>query len=89
MVLEQAALTHDIERIFRSKKSEKNFSKRRRRQAAHGSIDITSSLDICDGVLIPRRLQGRACTTAEQLGRVRRVKVRPGEGVIALPYEPS
>ena len=28
-------------------------------------------------------------TTAEQLGRVRRVKVRPGEGVIALPYEPS
>ena len=33
--------------------------------------------------------QGRTCTTAEQLGRVRRVKVRPGEGVIALPYEPS
>ena len=25
MVLEQAALTHDIERIFRSKKSEKTF----------------------------------------------------------------
>ena len=58
MVLEQAALTHDIERIFRSKKSEKTFqeaSKRRRRQAAHGSIDITSSLDICEGGLIPRR----------------------------------
>ena len=36
-------------------KSEKNFSKRRRRQAAHGSIDITSSLDICEGGLIPRR----------------------------------
>ena len=51
MILEQAALTHDIERIFRSK----NFSKRRRRQAAHGSIDITSSLDICEGGLIPRR----------------------------------
>ena len=33
--------------------------------------------------------QGRTYTTAEQLGRVRRVKVRPGEGVIALPYEPS
>ena len=36
-------------------KSEKNFSKRRRRQAAYGSIDITSSLDICEGGLIPRR----------------------------------
>ena len=33
----------------------KNFSKPRRRQAAHGSIDITSSLDICEGGLIPRR----------------------------------
>ena len=33
--------------------------------------------------------QGRTYTAAEQLGRVRRVKVRPGEGVIALPYEPS
>ena len=32
-----------------------NFSKRRRRQAAHGSIDITSSLDICEDGLIPRR----------------------------------
>ena len=51
MILEQAALTHDIERIFRSKKK----TKRRRRQAAHGSIDIASSLDICDGKLIPRR----------------------------------
>ena len=84
MILEQAALTHDIERIFRSKE----FSKRRRRQAAHGSIDITSSLDICEGGLIPRRhnhkeghIRQLSCQ-AEQLGRVRRVKVRPGEGVI-------
>ena len=29
--------------------------KKRLRQAAHGSIDITSSLDICEGGLIPRR----------------------------------
>ena len=59
MVLEQAALTHDIERIFRSKKLFK-ISKRRRRHAAHGSTDITSSLDICEGGLIPRRHKGVA-----------------------------
>jgi hypothetical protein len=52
MMLEQAALTHDIARIFRSGIF---FSKRQRRQAAHGFIDITSSLDICDGRLIPSR----------------------------------
>ena len=33
----------------------KKFLKRQRCQAAHGSIDITSSLDICEGGLIPRR----------------------------------
>ena len=38
MILEQAALTHDIERIFRNK------NKTTKAQAAHGSIDIASSL---------------------------------------------
>ena len=58
MILEQAALSHDIERIFRSKKNQNDegqIAKSRRRQEAHGSIDITSSLDICDGGLIPSR----------------------------------
>ena len=83
--LEQAALTHDIERIFRSKKLFKTtkapsstWLHRHHKQPGHlwGWTD-------------PPPPQGRTYTTAEQLGRVRRVKVRPGEGVIALPYEPS
>mgnify|MGYP007080500189 CR=1 FL=1 len=85
MILEQAALTHDIERIFRSKKLFKTtkapsstWLHRHHKQPGHlwGWTD-------------PPPPQGRTYTTAEQLGRVRRVKVRPGEGVIALPYEPS
>ena len=47
-------------------KSEKNFSKRRRRQAAYGSIDITSSLDICEGGLIPRPEDVRAAPGKEE-----------------------
>ena len=45
----------DLSHMLSQQKKRKNFSKRRRRQAAHGSIDITSSLDICEGGLIPRR----------------------------------
>jgi hypothetical protein len=33
--------------------------------------------------------EGHVRAAAEQLGRVRRVKARSGEGVMALPYEPS
>ena len=78
-------MTHDIERIFRSKKLFKTtkapsstWLHRHHKQPGHlwGWTD-------------PPPPQGRTYTTAEQLGRVRRVKVRPGEGVIALPYEPS
>ena len=85
LILEQAALTHDIERIFRSKKLFKTtkapsstWLHRHHKQPGHlwGWTD-------------PPPPQGRTYTAAEQLGRVRRVKVRPGEGVIALPYEPS
>ena len=85
MILEQAALTHDIERIFRSKKLFKTtkapsstWLHRHHKQPGHlwGWTD-------------PPPPQGRTYTTAEQLGRVRRVKVRPGEGGIALAYEPS
>jgi len=93
MVLEQAALTHDIERIFRSKKSEKTFQNDEgaKQHMAPSTIDITSSLDICAGGLLPHRhKEGHIRQLSNwDLGRVRRVKVRPGEGVIALPYEPS
>jgi len=72
MILEQAALTHDIERIFRSKKLFKTtkapsstWLHRHHKQPGHlwGWTD-------------PPPPQGRTCTTAEQLGRVRRVKVK-------------
>jgi len=53
MILEQATLTYDIERIFRSKKFQNDEGAKQ--HMAPSTIDITSSLDICDGGLIPSR----------------------------------
>ena len=58
-VLEQATLTHDIERIFRSKKIQNDEGAKQHMAPPGGSTDITSSLGICEGGLIPRRHKER------------------------------
>ena len=58
MILEQATLTYDIERIFRSKKFQNDEGAKQHMAPPGGSTDITSSLGICEGGLIPRRHKG-------------------------------